>query len=176
LFTIIGIGVGTFFLFLLFISTFGRWVPGQSGSIAGHSITVPGISGTHFGDGRVVLLLSLVFGVAVGLNFLTRKFLPLTMTLAGAFGTFVFMVMLSWIGAGGWGVILGLIAAAGIMGGCIWTAVRFPLPLEVPGAATQPAFMRAYGALMVSQTAALVLGLLYLILMAVSRVGAVTPR
>jgi hypothetical protein len=155
LFTIIGISAGTFFLFLLFISTFGRWVPR--------------LSGTAFGDGRLILLLSLVLAVAVGLNFLSRKFLSLTMILAGAFGTFAFMVMVSWIGHGGWGVIVGLIAAAGVMGACIWTAVRFPLLLEVPGAATQPAFMRTYGSLLVSQTVALVLGLLYLILVAITR-------
>jgi hypothetical protein len=155
LFTLIGLGTGTFFLFLLFISTFLRWHPG--------------VSGTFFGDGRLILLFSLLLGAAVGLNFLTRRFFSLSMVAAGAFGTFVFMAMLAHIGrhaeAGIW---LGLIAAMGIMGACIWTAVRFPLPLEVPGAATQPAFLRTYGALLGSQTVALVLGLIYLIVVAAS--------
>ena len=55
LFTLIGIGVGTFFLLLLFISTFLRWV---SGGDLGR-----GLSGTFFGDGRLILLFSLVFRV-----------------------------------------------------------------------------------------------------------------
>jgi hypothetical protein len=157
LFTILGLATGTFFLFLLLISTFLRWI--------GRVDDWPGLSGTFFGDGRLVLLFSVLLLAAVGLNFLTRRFLALSMVVAGAFGTFVFMVMLAHIGRfAGAGIIVGLIAAMGVMGACIWTAVRLPLPLEVPGAGTQPAFMRTYGALLGSQTAALVLGLIYLIL------------
>jgi hypothetical protein len=155
LFTILGISLSTFFLVLLFISTFLRWVPGGSG--------------TRFGDGRLVLLLSVGMAVAVGLNFLSRTYLPLSMVVAGAFGTFVFMVMLSWVAFGQAGAIIGLIAAAGVMGGSIWTAVRFPLTLELPGAVAQPAFMRTYGSLLVSQTVALVSGLLYLIIVGIAR-------
>ena len=182
LFNIIGLATGAFFLLLLFISTFLRWV--VVSAPAGFRADVPssGISGTHFGDGRLTLLVALLLGVAVGLNFLFRKLLPLTMLLAGAFGTFTFMVMLAHLGkcpgpgavmdllnpSPGAGIIVGLFAALGIMGACIWTAVRHPLMLDMPGAATQPAFMRAFGALLGSQTVALVLGLIYWILFAVS--------
>jgi hypothetical protein len=160
LFTLIGIGTGAFFYLLLFISTFLRWLSGGEGSI--------GFSGTYFGDGRLVLLFSLLLGAAVGLNFLTRKFLSLSMVVAGAFGTFTFMVMLAHLNKSpGAGIIVGLVAALGIMGACVWTAVRFPLQLDLPGP-TQPAFTRAYGALLGSQTVALVLGLIYWIIFAVS--------
>jgi hypothetical protein len=178
LFNLIGIGAGAFFFLLLFISTFLRWVSFRAAGFA-EAPTV-GVSGTHFGDGRLVLLFALLLGAAVGLNFLTRKLLPLTMLIASAFGTFTFMVMLAHLGkapgplaglitaSAGAGIILGLFAALGVMGACIWTAVRHPLALDLPGAATQPAFMRAYGALLGSQTVALVLGLLYWIFFAVS--------
>jgi hypothetical protein len=161
LFTIIGISAGAFFFLLLFISTFLRWVSGGEGGT--------GVSGTSFGDGRLVLLFSLLLGAAVGLNFLTRKFLSLTMVIAGAFGTFAFLVMLAHLKwPWGAGILVGLFAALGVMGACIWTAVRFPLMLDIPGAATQPAFTKTYGALLGSQTVALVLGLIYWIIFAVS--------
>jgi hypothetical protein len=180
LFNLIGIGAGAFFFLLLFISTFLRWVSIRMEVVAEAPPT--SFSGTHFGDGRLVLLFSLLLGVAVGLNFLTRKLLPLTMLIAGAFGTFTLMVMLSHLGktpgtgplaglmttSAGAGIWVGLFAALGVMGACIWTAVRHPLALEIPGAATQPAFMRAYGALLGSQTVALVSGLLYWIFFAIS--------
>jgi hypothetical protein len=165
LFNIIGISAGTGFLALLAISTLLRWFSLPDIYPAPYRST-----GIHFGDGRFVLLLSLVLGTAVGLNFLSRKFLSLSMVLAGAFGTFSFVVMLAHIGyRPGAGVIIGLIATMGVMGACIWTAVRHPMALEVPGQPTQPAFMRAYGALLGSQTVALVLGLVYWILYAASR-------
>ncbi len=153
LLTMIGIGAGTFFLMLLVLSTFLRWIPGVE--------PVPGMSGTHFGDGRLILLMALVLANAVGLNFLTRKYLPLSMVIAGAFGTFAFMAMLAHLRAGGAGIYVGFIAALGVMGACIWTAVRFPLALELPGQAGQTGFIRIFGALLGSQTAALVLGLIY---------------
>ncbi len=161
LFTLIGIGAATFFLLLMLISTFLRWYRGVGEG--------PGVSGTFFGDGRLVLLFCLLLLPAVAFNLLNRRFLSLGMVVAGAFGTFFFMVMLAHIGRmPGAGIWVGLIAAMGVMGACIWTAVRFPLQLEVPGAAPQPAFMRTYGALLGSQTAALVLGLIYLILIVAS--------
>jgi hypothetical protein len=178
LFNLIGIGAGAFFFLLLFISTFLRWVSFRVPGVA--EAPAVGVSGTHFGDGRLVLLFSLLLGVAVGLNFLTRKMLPLTLHIAAAFGTFTLMVMLAHLGkapgplaglitaSAGAGIWVGLFAALGVMGVCIWTAVRHPLALEIPGAATQPAFMRAYGALLGSQTIALVLGLLYWIFFALS--------
>jgi hypothetical protein len=175
LFTIIGISSGAFFFLLLLISTFLRWgYPVEIVAVfnVDRQVDFPAavrVSGTYFGDGRLVLLFSLLLGAAVGLNFLTRKFLSLTMIVAGAFGTFTFMVMLAHLGKSpGAGIFVGLAAALGIMGACIWTAVRFPLALEMPGAATQPAFTRAYGALLGSQTVALVLGLIYWIILAVS--------
>src|SRR5262245_38102401 len=147
LFTIIGISAATFFLLLLFISTFLRWVRGVE--------SFPGLSGTFFGDGRLILLFSLLLTVGMGLNFLSRRFLPLIMVVAGAFATFVLVLMLAHIGSGaGAGVYVALIAALGIMGACIWTAVRLPLHLDVPGAATQPAFTRTYGALLGAETLA----------------------
>jgi len=66
----------------------------------------------------LTLLFALLLGVAVGLNFLTRKFLSLTMILGGAFGTFTFMVMLAHLGKSpGAGIIVGLVAALGILAG-----------------------------------------------------------
>src|SRR5439155_463363 len=112
LMTLIGISVGIFFIFLLIISTFLRWVSGGEGS--------PGFSGTRFGDSRIILLLSLALTVAVGLNFLSRRFLSLSMVVAGALGTLAFMVMVAHIGRGaGAGIYVGLVAALGVMGGCI---------------------------------------------------------
>jgi hypothetical protein len=160
LFTLIGIGAGTFFMLLLFISTFLRWMSVAEG---------PGVSGTFFGDGRLILLFSLLLTAGVGLNFLNRRFLPLSMVVAGAFATFAFVVLLAHIGGNaGAGIYVALVAALGVMGACIWTAVRFPLLLDLPGATTQPAFTRTYGALLGAETLALVLGLIYWILWAVS--------
>ena len=173
LLTTIGLGVGIGFLALLALSTFLHWFAasavfnGPGGGV--RVLSLGSSSGLRFGDGRLVLLLSLLLGAAVGWNFFSRKFLSLTMVLAGAFGTFAFMVMLAHIGRfAGAGIYVGLVAAMGVMGGCIWTAVRCPLTLAMPGAATQPAFTRVYGALLGSQTAALVFGVIYWILRAAS--------
>ncbi|MCI0458764.1 MAG: hypothetical protein L0Z62_17535 [Gemmataceae bacterium] len=153
--TIIGISAGTFFLVLLAISTFLRWVPGMSGTV--------------FGDGRLILLLSLLLAGGVGLNFLKRTYLPLSMVLAGAFGTFTFLVMLSLLKNAREGVWVGLFAALGVAGVCVWTAVRFPLALELPGQqAGQPSFLTSYGALLGSQTLALMLGVIYWIAAAIA--------
>jgi hypothetical protein len=178
LFTIIGLSAGAFFFLLLLISLFLRWVSLNKSipsEVRMQELIPKGFSGTHFGDGRLILLFSLVLGAGVGLSFLMRKFLPVVMVAAGAFGTFTFLVMLAHFGktfvedySAGVGIWVGLFAALGIMGACIWTAMRFPLLLEMPGAATQPAFTRTYGALLGSQTLALVLGLVYWIIFAVS--------
>ncbi len=161
LFTILGVSGATFFLALLAISTFLRWI----------SVGAPpplNRSGVQFGDGRIILLLSLVLAAAAGLNFLSRKFLPLSMVCAGAFASFTFVVLLAHLGTfAGAGVFLGLFAAIGAMGTTIWTAVRLPLLLELPGAAAQPSFVRTFGALLGTQTAAVVLALFYWILHAI---------
>jgi hypothetical protein len=157
LFTMLGLGGAAFSVLLLLIGTLLAWVP------------VIHLSGIHLGDGRMVFCLSLLLGALLGLSFLTRPLLPLAVVVAGAFGTFFFLIMLSGVSSGLAGYIVGLIGAMGVMGTCIWTAVRFPLTLNTPLVAAQPAFVRTFGALLGSQTLALVCGIVYWMVSGVAR-------
>jgi hypothetical protein len=146
LFTLIGIGGAAFSLLLLLLSTFLAWGL---------------VSGIHFGDGRIVFCLSLLLGAMLGLSFKMREWLPLSVVVAGAVGTFLLLVMLSGLHAGGAGFWIGLFGAMGLAGTCVWTAVRFPLLVDAPVPAAQSAFIRTFGALLGTQTLALVLGVFY---------------
>jgi hypothetical protein len=146
LFTLIGLGGAGFSLLLLLLGTFLTWRL---------------VSGIHFGDGRIVLCLSLLLGAMLGLSFVRREWLPLSVVVAAAFGSFLLLVMLAGLRFGGAGYILGLIGAMGLAGTCVWTAVRFPLLVDAPVPAAQSAFIRTFGALLGTQTLALVLGVFY---------------
>ncbi len=170
--TYIGLGVATFFYVLLLIATFLPWrgVGGGNVSFGGMTLNVDVplvvINGTAFGDVRMLFCLTLATLILIAVNFLSRRFLPQTMVLGGAFGTFVVLMMLAWIGGARAGVILGLIAALIATAACIWTAVRQPFLLESPQIPGGQSFFRAYGALLAAEAAALVLGVLYCLLRA----------
>jgi hypothetical protein len=156
--TIIGLSAGAFFLVLLAISTFLRW-------IEKFGVT---FSGTFTGDGRMILILSVCLAAGVGFAFVKRACVPLSVLAAGAFGTFAFVVALSFLKYGQAGAWVGLVAAAGVAGTCVWTAIRFPVAVEIPGQqAAQPSFLRMYGPLLGSQTVALVCGVIYWLLVAI---------
>jgi len=154
--TNIGLGAATFFYLLLLISPFLNW--GPSGFV---------IAGTNFSDGRMLFCLTLAMIAVVALNFLNRRFLPQAMVLAGAFATFVLLMMMGWIGAGGAGVILGLLTALGAAAACIWTAVREPFLLNSPLIPGGQSFFRTYGALLGAEAVALLLGVFYCLLRAI---------
>src|SRR5262249_6115974 len=136
--TSIGLGIATFFYVLLLVSPFLAWASGGGAHFSYRNVImdvngpVHGIKGTFFGDGRMLFCLTLAMLVIVAVNFLNRRFMPQAMVLGGAFATFVVLMMLAWVSSGQPGVILGLIAALGAAGGCIWTAVRQPFHLESP--------------------------------------------
>jgi hypothetical protein len=170
--TLIGLGAGTFFYLLLLISPLLGW------GMAGGTVRVSGlgvdfsvsnitVSGTHFGDGRMLFCVSLLLMAVVALNFLDRRFLPQAMVLAGAFATFAFLMMIGRTWSGGAGVYVGMVAALGAAAACIWTAVRQPFVLEttlIPGG---PSFIRTYGALLAGEAVAVVFGVLYWLLRAI---------
>ena len=147
--TYLGLGIATFFYFILLIAPFFGW---------------HGVRGTAFGDGRMFFCLTLAVLVLVAVNFLNRRFLAQAMVLGGGFATFVVLMMMGWIGGGGAGVIIGLIAALGAAAGCIWTAVRQPFLVESPLIPGGQSFFRTYGALLAAEAAALVLGVFYCLL------------
>jgi hypothetical protein len=169
--TYAGLGTAVFFYLLLLVSTFLSWrvVGGGSVTIGDRSITSPALvmAGTAFGDGRMLLCLTLMILGVVAINFLNRRFLPEAMVLGGSFATFTFLMMLGWIAGSGAGIIIGLIASLGGAGACIWTAVRQPFVISSPLVPGGQSFFRAYGALLVAEAAALILGVFYCLLRAI---------
>jgi phage FluMu protein Com len=172
--TYIGLGGATFFYVILLISAFLPWRGISSANVSVPGLTlnidVPAFGGTFFGDGRMLFCLTLAILIFVAVNFLNRRYLPQTMVLGGAFATFVVLMMLGWMGGARAGVILGLIAAVFAAASCIWTAVRQPFLLETSVIPGGPSFFRTYGALLIAEAAALILGFLYCILRAISSV------
>jgi hypothetical protein len=168
--TLIGLGIATFFYVVLLVSPFLAWRSLGGANLSYGDINmninlpVHNVKGTVFGDGRMLFCLTLAMLVIVAVNFLNRRFLTQAMVLGGAFATFVILMMLAWVSSGQAGVILGLIAALGAAGGCIWTAVRQPFLMESPLLPGGLSFFRTYGALLAGEAAALVLGVLYCLL------------
>jgi hypothetical protein len=171
--TLIGLGVGTFFFLLLLISLFLNWRVEVITDLGSVILPRNGISfsdartGISFGDGRTLFCLTLVMLVGVALNFVDRRFLPQCMVVAGAFATFVFLMMLGRIGSGTAGVLLGFFAALGAAAGCIWTAVRQPCVLDTPLIKGGQSFFRTYGALLAAEAVAFGFGVLYWLLRAI---------
>jgi len=163
--TYLVLGLATFFYLLLLISTLLSWV-----SLRGQGINVS-LGGTFFGDGRMLFCLALAMIVLIALNFVNRRFLPQAMVLAGGLATFVVLMMMGWVGHGGAGVLVGLLAALGAAAACLWTAVRQPFLLDSPLIPGGQSFFRTYGALLAAEAAALVLGVFYCLLRAVFSSG-----
>src|SRR5260370_5862963 len=162
--TYIGLGVATFCYLLMLISPLLGWGTVRVGVTLSPDLDPlfeRVISGTRFGDGRMLFCLSLLTTAVVALNFLDRRFLPQTMVLAGAFATFAFLMMLGRVGAGGAGVFLGLVGALGAAAASIWTAVRHPFLLETPLIPGGPSFFRTYGALLAAEAVAAGFGVFY---------------
>jgi len=155
LFTLLGLGGAAFSLLLIFLGTILRWGTVPDGG---------SVSGVHLGEGRMMFCLSLALAGLVGLSFLKRPLVPLSVVVAGAFGTFFLLVTLSTLRGAGAGIIIAFIGALGVIGTCIWTAIRLPLVLDAPVPAAQAAFIRAYGALLGTQTVAVVMGIVFWIL------------
>ena len=165
--TFIGLGAGTFFFLLVLISVFLNWRSGVDLALVGSVIQVAGVPGIFFGDGRMLFCLTLVMFVGVALNFVDRRFLPQCMVVAGAFATFVVLMMLGRIGSGTAGVLLGFFGGLGAAAACIWTAVRQPFVLDTPLIKGGQSFFRTYGALMAGEAAAFSFGVLYWLLRAI---------
>ena len=168
--TYIGLGSATFFYVLLLVSPFLPWRALGGAHLSFGDINmninlpVQNIKGTFFGDGRMLFCLTLAMLIIVAVNFLNRRYFPQAMVLGGAFATFVVLMMLAWVSSGQAGVIVGLIAALGAAGACIWTAVRQPFLLESPLIPGGQSFFRTYGGLLAAEAAALVLGVFYCLL------------
>jgi hypothetical protein len=151
--TITAMGAGIVFLLLLALSTFLRWAWWGA-------LPRPGAS---FGDVRMILCAALVLATVIGLGFRFQRWIGVIVVVAAAFGTFTFVMLLTFVRDAGAGVILGLLGALGVSGTCSMAAAMRPLEVELPILASQPPFVRTHAPLLAAHAVALVLGVLYVI-------------
>jgi hypothetical protein len=152
---LICVPAGLFFLLLLLIACFLHWA---------------GVSGVGRGDTGIFLILTLMVGTVLGLTYLFKAWLPAIAVSGAGFATFAIFFMLGGIiryhgsGAGVW---VGLVGALGLAGALITLAIFRPVDSPTLQSLNLP-LMKPHGGLVVAVMVGVGLGLLYLIVTAVS--------
>jgi hypothetical protein len=153
--------IGLFFLFLEALATFLPW---KSNPLGG---SVTGLGGS---DATLLLFLCLAVGGIAATIFVFKENLRQGAMIGAAFGTFLFFVIMAEISnasRGGRvlvGLWIGLLAALGILGPFVTLAILRPLDWPYLKGLNMPPGAQQYGALMISQGAALLWGILYLLI------------